>query len=80
MENQDEAAVISVLWNEESQGVVIHFDPKQFRSWQFVKACLQMAVDDAEASIRRINIEQMRRQATEAMIGQKIHQQIIGGH
>jgi hypothetical protein len=47
----DAHPAIKVLYNAETQAVGLEFDPKDFRSWEFIKAVLGMALakaDDAQ--------------------------------
>lgn len=43
---------ISVGFDAETQGVALQFDPKAFKSWEFVLAVLEMAKLKAEAQYR----------------------------
>lgn len=77
MEEKENLPTLSVGWNAEAQGVALHFDPKQFRSWEFVVGVLQMALAKAEQAQRLQHAQQMQRAVMEQAQNQALRQQIL---
>lgn len=48
---------IVVKWDPEKQLVGIGFNPDHFKTWDFVIACLEMAVKQAESNARLMQIQ-----------------------
>ncbi len=64
--NAIELPAILVGWDNDSQLVHLKFDTKQFKSWDFVLAVLEMAKSRAQDEKKKAQMEAMRHQVLHA--------------
>jgi hypothetical protein len=75
-ENGQDLPGIQVLWDEKTQNVVLRFDPKQFRSWPFMIAVLEMASKEADKQWRLSQMNALVQQQQEAQQAQAMVQKL----
>lgn len=78
-ENGKDLPCISIAWDEAAQMPLVEFDPKVFRTWTWVKALLQMAVEHADAQARLAQVRSMQMQAQLQKQDQVIRQKLALG-
>lgn len=68
---------------EGEQRVQLHFDPLEFKTWPWVKATLQMAIDQAEQLHRKqqaiAGMKQLQEEAADARLGQFVSESLKNG-
>ena len=73
---------IVIAFHPDKQAVALQFDPKDFKTWDYVLALLKMAVDHAEQKRREAQmIAMMQQQQQQAQQDAAIRQRLNGrGH
>jgi len=70
---------IKVIWNPQTQSVGLEFPTTEFRTWEFIKAVLGMALAKADDIQRARAAAQMMQAQVEQQRTQALHQKILRG-
>lgn len=75
----DGLPAITVVWDAANQAVGLKFRPEDFRTWEFIKAVLGMALAKADDTQRVIAAGMMRQAQMEQQQAQALHNRILRG-
>jgi hypothetical protein len=77
MNNGDQKyPAIKVIWNPETQAVALDFDPKEFKTWNFVLALLGMGIETGKQQMKMDQVKGMMQAQAEAQHAAKIKQML----
>lgn len=75
---EPEKNTINIVWDPEKQAVGLKFNNTEFKTWTFVSAILQMAIDTANEKKEQANMMAIMNQQAQAQQMGKIIQNIRG--
>ena len=67
---------IAIGWDAEVQDVAVQFDPKSFKTYEFVIAVLDMAKSKMEKIVKMQHVQQLQANAAEAQRTQALMQKL----
>ncbi len=71
-QNGTELPTITIAWNQEVQAVGLKFDTKEFKTWDFIIAVLDMARQSAEMQKRVGQMQNLQQAGQQVMQAEAI--------